>query len=306
MKTLAPVIRRASFLLLAWGAFSCLPADTRPPPATVLLDVSPNDASQKGVTTVDGWSISIDRFFVGIGDASVGDACISYSDAGYSRLLDGKRADDQKLSLLFGLGQCEIDYRISPPASDMLLGTGVTEADAILLATKDIDPYVTQPAGISVDLGATATRGTSIKRLHWSFRQRIRYRNCQTPVDGQPAKPLDFPSNANLTYHIALMPDALLRDDNNETASLRFDAIASADTMFGDADGNVTLDELGKVSMDVARQAGPYGIGVAAPTMMSPVTIQSLEDYVYLVLLPTIPQFREPILCEPTIGNRFD
>jgi hypothetical protein len=79
----------------------------------VLLDVSPNDASQKGVTTVDGLSISVDRFLVGIGDASVGDACISYSDAGYGRLLDGMRSDDQKLSLLFGLGQCEIDFR--PP-----------------------------------------------------------------------------------------------------------------------------------------------------------------------------------------------
>jgi hypothetical protein len=305
MKALDQVIRGGPCVLLAWGAFSCLPADTRPPPATVLLDVSPNDASQKGVTTVDGWSISVDRFLVGIGDASVGDACISYSDAGYGRLLDGKRSDDQKLSLLFGLGQCELHFRTSPPASDMLLGTGVTEADAILLATKDVDPYVTQPAGVCVDLTATATRGTSVEHLHWSFRQRIQYRNCETPVDGKPTIPLDFPSNANLTYHIALMPDALLRDDKTASAALRFDAIASADTMFGDGDGNITLDELGKVSLDVARLVGPYGVPDPDPRVMSPIPT-SLEDYVYLVLMPMIPQFREPILCQPTIGRRFD
>jgi len=308
MKPLDHVIHGASCLLLSWGAVSCLPADTRPPPAAVLLDVSPNDASQKGVTSVDGWSISIDRFFVGIGDASVGDACISYSDAGYSRLLDAKRSEDQKLSILFGLGQCGLDYRISPPASDMLLGSGVTETDALLLATKGVDPpYVTQPAGASVDLTATATRGTSVEHLHWSFRQRIRYRNCQTPVDGKPVTPLDFPSNANLTYHIALLPEALLRDDKTETASLRFDAIASADTMFGDADGNVTLEELGKVSLDMARQAGPYGVPDPDPATMSSMTIKTLEDYVYLVLLPMIPQFREPIVCEkPDTKPRFD
>lgn len=298
--------RITTCFLLGWATNSCLPADTRPPPATVLVDVSGNDASQNGVTTVDGWSISIDRFLIGIGDASAGDNCISYSDAGYSRLIDGKRTDDQKLSLLFALGQCEMRYRVSSPATDTLLGAGVSETDAILLAAKAVDPYVMQPSGVAVDLTASATRGTSFKHFHWSFRQRIRYQNCETPLDGKPVTPLDFPSNANLTYHIALMPDALLRDDKTMTASLRFDAIASADTMFGDGDGDVTLDELGKVSLDVARKAGPYGIPDPDPMDPNPMPIQSLEDYVYLVLMPRIPQFREPILCEPSPRNRFD
>jgi len=305
MKTLDYAIRAAWCLSLASGGVSCLPADTRPPPATVLLEVAASDSSQKGITTVDGWSISVDRFLVGIGDASVGDACIAYSDAGYSRLIDGKRTDDQKLSLLFALGQCELQFRTSQPASDMLLGTGVTEADALVLASKDTDKYIMQPSGSVIDLTATATKGSTVEHLHWSFRQRIRYQNCQTPVDGKPTTPLDFPSNANLTYHIVLMPDALFRDDKTQTASLRFDTIASADTMFGDNDGNVTLDELGKVTLDMARKAGPYVLPDPDPKVMNPMPIESLEDYVYLVLMRMIPQFREPILCEPQPNRRF-
>jgi hypothetical protein len=289
--------------VLALGfSTACLPADTRPPPATVALQVSPNDASQKGVTTTDGWSITIERFLVDIGDASVGDACISYSDAGYQRLLDATRSEDQKLALLFGLGQCDMDFRISGPASDTILGTGVSETDALLQGLKGTDKYIQQESGISIGLRATAKRGTSVERIDWSFRQRIRFRNCETPLDGKPTQPLDFQSNANLAYHIVLHPEVLLQDDDKDrTAVLRFDAIASADAMSGNADGEVTLDELDKVSLDAARQAGPYGVDQVDPAIVDPSTIKTLEDYIYLALLPKIPQFREPVVCSPNV-----
>jgi hypothetical protein len=266
------------------------------------MQVSPNDASQKGVSTIDGWSITVDRFLVGIGDASVGDACIAYSDAGYGRLLDGRRNDDQKLSLLFALGQCDMDFRISGPATDMLVGTGVSDADALLQGIKGTDKYVQQASSISVGLRATATRGTSVERIDWSFRQRIRFRNCETPVDGKPTQPLDFPSNANLAYHIVLHPEVLFQDDNKDaTADLRFDAIAAADAMTGNADGEVTLDELGNVSLDVARQAGPYDVSEVDPAIADPASIKTLEDFIYLVLLPKVPQFRESVMCKPNV-----
>jgi hypothetical protein len=285
-----------------WCVTSCLPADTRPPPATVRLAVGPSDASRRGTTTADGWIISFDRLLVGIGEASVGDSCISYSDAGYSRLVDGNSAEEQKLALLFGLGHCGLDYRIASPAPDTLLGVGVTQAEAVLLATRDVDRYVTQPAGISVDLTASASRDSVTKRLHWSFRQRLNYRNCETPVDGKPVTPLEFSSNADLAYHIALAPESLFLDDAvSSRAAPRFDVVAAADTTFGNGDGDITLDELGSVSLDVARQAGPYGIGDADPTK-----VISLEDFVYIVLLPMISHFSEPIVCETTIGRRFD
>jgi hypothetical protein len=266
--------------------------------------VSPNDASQTGVTTSDGWTIAIERFLVGIGDASVGDACIGYSDAGYQRLLDARRPDDQKLSLLFGLGQCDLDFRVGGPASDTILGAGVSETDALLQGLKGTDAYVSQPSSVAVGLTATATRGASTLRLDWSFRQRIRYRNCEIPVDGVPAQPLDFPSNANITFHIVMHPEVLWRDGIAPDSSLRFDPIAAADTVSGNGDGEITLDELGRIPLVDLRKTGPYGtVGVDPATIP---LLHSLEDYVYLVLAPAIPQFRESVLCKPNPRMMFD
>jgi hypothetical protein len=296
----------SSAWLLAYCASSCVPADTRPVPATIDLEISPNDASQEGIATTDGWMLTIDRFFVGIGDADVGDTCLKYSEGGYGRLIDARRSDDQKLALLFGFGQCGLRVRVAGPASDTILGEGVTEEDALLLGLKGTDPYVTQESSASVGIAATATRGSTTERFNWSFRQRITYRDCETPVDGKPGTPLDFPSNANFTYHIVLHPETLLRDDHDgATAALRFDAMMSADTIFGNADGEVTLSELGGVTLDEARKTGPYSIGDSTdPNAAS--KIHTLEDYVYLVLLPAIPQFREGFLCTPNVHQMYD
>jgi hypothetical protein len=290
--------------VLAFGAASCLPADTRPPPATIELFVSPNDGTQTGFTTTDGWNITVERFLVGIGEASAGDNCISYSDAGYTRLLDGKRTDDQKLALLFALGQCEMRLRLQGPDSGTIVGAGVSDVDALLQGLKGVDPYVSQPSSVSVGLTATATRGADAERLNWSFRQTIRYGTCETPVNGIPAQPLDFSSNAGLAYHIVLHPEALWSDDARPTAALRFDSIASADTLFGNSDGEITLDELAGVSLVEARKTGPYGIGDNDPATIP--TLNSLEDYVYQVLVRNIPQFREPVLCKVRPRNMFD
>jgi hypothetical protein len=96
-------------------------------------------------------------------------------------------------------------------------------------------------------------------------------------------------------------PEALLRDDTAASSVVRFDSIASADGVFGNGDGGITLDELGGVSLEEARKLGPYGIGDADPT-----AIHSIEDYVYLLLLPTVPQFRESVVCQPTVRMVFD
>jgi hypothetical protein len=179
----------------------------------------------------------------------------------------------------------------------------MTEADAILLATKDVDPTSCNRR-VCVDLSATATRGTSVEHLHWSFRQRIQYPKLRNAGRRKPTIPLDFPSNANLTYHID-NAGFIIRSRVHYSVAYEIAFWDGAQMTYGDGDGNITLDELGKVSLDVARLAGPYGIPDPDPRVMSPPPT-SLEDYVYVVLMPMIPQFREPILCVPTIGRRFD
>src|SRR5689334_11162816 len=82
-------------LLAMLGSPSCLPADTRPPPGSILLLVS--SADQPTTVTADGWSITIDRLLLGMGDASLGFNCKTYSESDYLRLLDARITTDQKL-----------------------------------------------------------------------------------------------------------------------------------------------------------------------------------------------------------------
>src|SRR5262245_46059656 len=110
---------------LACGS-GCLPSDDRPPPGNVTFTVSPSTAVQSGVTTDDGWRLSFSRLLLGIGRTGLDDGCAEYAEPRYDRLLDVTKASSQKLSIIYGLGQCDVRFRIQPPSPDVLLGTGVT------------------------------------------------------------------------------------------------------------------------------------------------------------------------------------
>jgi hypothetical protein len=293
--------RRLGLVVMALASLagaSCLPADTRPPAGSILLTVT--SADDPSVTTADGWSIAVDRLLLGIGYASLGHDCNSYSEAEYERLLDGRLGTDQRLSILFGLGQCDFEFHVAAPSAETLLGEGVTDADKELMATHEDFRAGRPPDGIAVDFAATATRGPEIKRVHWMFRQATTYLRCVRTEPGMPSQPLELQSNDNLTLHIGIRGVALFGDDaDSRTAVMRFDPIAMADTMYGNGDAEVTLDELDGVSLDLARQSGPYRVGSVRSGPVS-----SLEDYVYLVLLSRLVGFRENITCETQLGYR--
>jgi len=288
--------------LVSVGAGSCLPVDTRPPAGSILLTLTSDD--EPSVTTADGWSIAVDRLLLGIGNASLGydeasvssssNRCTHYSDAHYGRLLDGRLRTDQKIGSIFGLGQCDFYFQVAPPYFDTLLGEGVSEADKERMGgADDVEPW-RRPPGIAVDFAATATRGPEIKRVHWTFHQGIPYDNCKRTVAGVPSQLIELRSDTNFTLHIGYRSVSLFGDDADPTiAVLRFDPIASADTLPGDGDGEITLDELGGVPLELARQAGRYGIGSGMSS-----TPQTLKDYLYVVLLPRLGQFREDIDCD--------
>ena len=78
---------------------SCLPVDTRPPPASVLVTVRGAAHIKEGIPAAslqDGWSITFDRFLISLGQAELqGDACTPYSDADYRRIFDGRTSSPQ-------------------------------------------------------------------------------------------------------------------------------------------------------------------------------------------------------------------
>src|SRR5689334_23980887 len=125
-------------VLAVLGNPSCLPADTRPPPGSILLLVS--SADQPTTVTDDGWSITIDRLLLAMGDASLGFNCKTYSESDYLRLLDARITTDQKLVVLYGEGRCYFDFGVRWPTSDTVLGEGITEADRDLMAAPEMAP----------------------------------------------------------------------------------------------------------------------------------------------------------------------
>jgi hypothetical protein len=151
---------------------------------------------------------------------------------------------------------------------------------------------------MTVDFSATATRAMETKRVHWQFRQPATYPRCyRNPTDAAP-QPAELRGDENLTFHIAIRGAALFRDDfNPTTAKLRFDPIAAADAVHGNADDEVTLAELGAMSLDAVRQYGPYSVPDTMTRVPSPMP-RSLENYMYRVLLQGLAGFREDVICD--------
>jgi hypothetical protein len=278
--------------LLAFQGVSCLPADLRPPPGSILLTVT--SADEPSVTTADGWTIAVDRLLLGMGNSFI-NGCTAYSESGYLRLLDGRLPSDQKLVILFGLGQCNFSFNVTWPYDDAVLGEGVTEADRELMGGSDVVDPSRGRQGIAVDFAATATRDRETKRVHWMFHQITSYPRCRRAVSGVPSRAIELESEVSLAFHLLVRGTAMFANDADpDMAKLRFDPIAAADF---DADDEITLDELGAISLDMARQYGPYSVLAGG----GPVA-HTLEDYLYIVLLRQLVDFREDIACDTVPG----
>ena len=289
---------------LGLACASCLPADTRPPPGSVLLTVTSGD--EPVVMTADGWSMTVDRLLIGLGGAQFEHRqdCEAYSDTSYDRLLDATLRHEQKLSIIYGLGGCPFQFAIRWPSAETVLGEGVTEADREDMGGfPELSPE--HPPGIAVDFAATATRGSEVKRVHWRFRQSTGYFNCSLRAEGGAPLPLVLDSDENLAAPIAVrgtvlfLDDAATTGDAQATAELRFDVMAAADTAHGNDDGEVTLDELAEVSLDEARRfGGRYNVDPGTPTP------SKLADYLHLGLFRRLVEPRQPFGCQAPPGSR--
>jgi hypothetical protein len=275
----------------------CLPKDTRPEPGSLTVTVTSELPGGKAEwTTVDGWTIDYQRFLVSVRRANLdkGGSCNQYSDARYGRLYDALRTGSHKLSQQYGLGQCELGFRVDSPRSDDLLGPGVTKDDQTFMRTPGSDAWA-HLRGISVHVEGTATKGTRKKHFVWSFRRRIEYSGCRLEAAGVVlASGVKLSGGDDQKLDLRLHGEALFQDDTDPTkAELRFDAFAQADDQYGNGDGEVTLEELSLVPLDSAavepgdagghtKDGGPWA---------------SLGDYVYLGLVRHVARYRDSGVC---------
>jgi hypothetical protein len=319
-------------LVLAATFHGCLPSDDRPTPGSLLMTASPSLAVEQGVATIDGWQLSFQRVTLGVGHVSLGDGCNSYSEAQYDRVLDVTKGGGQKISEQFGLGECDVMFRVGAPDADAVLGAGMTDADRTVMRTPGTDPYMTD-VGVSIWIEGTASREGVTKTFRWMLREPYRYESCGVTIDGQFTTGVNLVGGESQTFDIRIAAERLFHDDIQETtASLRFDPFAAADT---NGDGQITLEELGKVELSKIRGPGPYGtdaavgnfgdaggndLDSATPDAGDPDagdpdagdpdageagegTIITLQDYVCLILMPTLPRFRDTGSCVALFGQ---
>lgn len=226
-------------LLGAVWVLACLPVDTRPAPGALHVSVHGNAALAEGIPlTSDGWSIIYDRFLVTIGHTWLsGEACDVYSEADYSRIVDARRSEPQKLSLVYANGRCGLAFAVAGPDEDSLLTPGVTEADKAFLRQSGA-----VNGGISMRAEGRATDGTRFKGFAWSFRRYSGY-DCGLEGDTDQRFVLSGARDAHAT--IALRGEALFELDRElAPGTLRFGPFAEADELFGDGDGEITTEEL--------------------------------------------------------------
>ena len=180
---------------------SCLPNDTRPIPGSLEVTVTADPLVLGGtpsVSTVDGWTVTYDRFMISISASLDGDTtCSSYYNDGYRRILDMGVPGPQKVNLLYALGHCDFGFRVASTTPDpyLPLGRGVTMADENLMGAAGADPYTTdrngkpQPTGVALYARGRATKDGDTKTFTWEFRRRISYQNCAAPLNTGDAGP---------------------------------------------------------------------------------------------------------------------
>jgi hypothetical protein len=270
-------VRRLSRLVAPLFALACLPVDDRPPPGSLVVTVSGDEALGSGITTTDDWQLVYDRFLLSLGHVRTEDRpnieriddCNQYSEATtyYLRIFDMQERSPQTVATLHALGQCELAFQLWRPSERSVLGAGVDESDRAFMRTAGSDPFV-DDGGIVLHVAGTATKSGTTLRFAWSFRRLLGYSRCGV---------IEFQSGKSQTADIRIRSQILFHDRLDEsTAELRFDPYAAADA---NADREVTLEEL---------SAAPVSVGDS---------FETLADRLYLGFVPQLPRVHDTASC---------
>lgn len=109
------------------------------------------------------------------------------------------------------------------------------------IAAEDVERM--RAGGLSLFLEGRVTKGAVTKRFAWGFAGDTRYTRCRSPALGEG---LTVPAGGEATLQLTLHGDHPWYDALAGEAVLRAQAIVEADA---DGDGEVTLGELGAVSL---------------------------------------------------------
>lgn len=251
-------------LLTLVACAGCLPADLRPEPSKVMVDVDmPLDLRQmqavpNAITfpTADGWTITLDRFFVSMGNMMLqGPSCAEYASAWYGRILDLSQPGPQRLGQLWGLNGCRLTFEAMRPSENAVLGAGVTEEDRSYMRHAVV-PFangdqILSDEGMALHVRGNATKDQIQIGFDWGFSTGRRFGECKRVVDGEVEDHLPLVGGDTTEITLGIDPrelfvfiDPTRSPAQPATAELLMQRIADADQVQGNQNGRVSIEEL--------------------------------------------------------------
>lgn len=237
---------------------------------------------------VDGWTVRYEKFLVVLGEVKVanrsGEVAASQKTAKVFDVHKPGPVVVERFEELPAEDWDEVSYAIAP-SPDAEAGNATAE-DVAWMKTNGFALYVE----------GTATKGEQTKRFEWGFKEATVLEHCESPDLGPG---VTVPNGGEETVQLTMHGDHLFFDDlQSPEASMRFDALAAADTRGADgspgADGLVTLEELAAVDL-TELPADRYRTGGAA-------NVRSLRDFVS-ALVRTVGHYRGEGECAPRARN---
>lgn len=297
--------RKLALLLSTSLAIGCLPADSRPTPGSVFVSAQPSEATRSGFTTADGWQVRFETFLTALGDVDLDNPdedgaepgpCNQYSETHYERLFDFAIADGGKVGLVYGLGECSLEYRMRGPTEDSVLGAGADSADAALMRARGSDAYA-EDERVALFVRGVGLRDGVEKRFEWSFRRGFEVAKCSSESGDSPVSVVGLTGGVAIELRILVRGDELFRVAPNDDAPIEFDRYAAADV---DGDGNISFDELDAVPADLSDEWPQEGLPEDEPDLEP----FSLGTVVYELLLPRVTRLLGSGVCQAELRGR--
>lgn len=207
----------------------------------------------------DGWSVRFEKFFIVLGDVSVGKEGASSPAAKMAtpKLFSMTKPAGDKAVVAFpnlpGTAYTHVSYAVGPATAATEIAEGVTEADTQQMVQN----------GYSVYIEATASKDGATKKFAWGFKTNTLYDKCKGEVAGKETDGVVVTNGGTDNVQLTIHGDHFFYDDlQSPEAKVRFDNIAAADA---NDDGTVTLEELAAVQLaTIPAEKGSYGTGSAA------------------------------------------
>jgi hypothetical protein len=284
-----------ALLLASLGAAGCLPDDNRPTPGSVQVNVEGSEELLEPVASADGWTITVERLLVGLGTVELhGTGCTIYDQAYYSRLFDFAvpLPPPHKLALVYGLGDCTLEFRMRAPHPNAVLGPGVQQADIDAMRIELYTDYDDEPQRASVWVRGRATREDVEKQFEWEFRRRYNFKECPPGPEGQPGSALPIAAGDALEQTVVVDGSELFRVGTAEDEQLEFEPFSLADA---DGDGEITLDELAEASAPAVMPAAEGAADLQGMT---------LAEHLYDNLVPQMVSLAGAGKCNVELDDR--